>query len=70
MYIDEIQKVPALLNFVHKHIEADQIKFALTGSSARKLTTAAYCLSLDPEPRREGEIRVLPWQHGVREIFA
>lgn len=35
--IDEVQRVPALLNEVHRLIEAKQIKFLLTGSSARKL---------------------------------
>lgn len=35
--IDEVQRVPALLNHVHKIIEKNKIKFALTGSSARKL---------------------------------
>ena len=35
--IDEIQKVPALLNEVHRLIEAKKIKFILTGSSARAL---------------------------------
>lgn len=35
--IDEIQKVPKLLDIVHEIIESKKIKFALTGSSARKL---------------------------------
>jgi len=35
--IDEIQKLPLLLDEVHKMIEEDKIVFALTGSSARKL---------------------------------
>jgi len=35
--IDEIQKVPKLLDLVHKSIESEKIYFALTGSSARKL---------------------------------
>lgn len=35
--IDEIQKVPKLLNLVHYHIENSSVRFALTGSSARKL---------------------------------
>ena len=35
--IDEVQKVPKLLDVVHHEIESRQIKFALTGSSARKL---------------------------------
>ena len=35
--IDEIQRVPNLLNYVHKLIEDKKYIFALTGSSARKL---------------------------------
>src|SRR3990167_9323731 len=35
--IDEIQKVPKLLDLVHELIESYQVKFVLTGSSARKL---------------------------------
>jgi predicted AAA+ superfamily ATPase len=34
---DEIQRLPKLLNYVHLLIEERKIKFALTGSSARKL---------------------------------
>ncbi len=35
--IDEIQKAPKLLDIVHQQIESSHFKFALTGSSARKL---------------------------------
>jgi len=35
--IDEIQRLPDLLNEVHRLIEAHRIRFLLTGSSARKL---------------------------------
>lgn len=35
--IDEIQRVPALLNEVHRLIEQKKISFVLTGSSARSL---------------------------------
>ncbi|MBU1991700.1 ATP-binding protein, partial [Patescibacteria group bacterium] len=35
--IDEVQRVPALLNEVHRLIESRRLKFILTGSSARKL---------------------------------
>ncbi len=37
VFIDEVQKVPALLNVVHKLIEEKHFKFALSGSSSRKL---------------------------------
>ncbi len=35
--IDEVQRVPQLLNEVHRLIESRRLRFALTGSSARKL---------------------------------
>jgi len=35
--IDEIQKIPALLDEVHRLIESRKLKFILTGSSPRKL---------------------------------
>ncbi len=35
--IDEIQRIPELLNEVHRLIEKEKINFVLTGSSARKL---------------------------------
>lgn len=37
--IDEVQKIPSLLDLVHRIIEKTKIKFALTGSSARRLKT-------------------------------
>lgn len=37
IWIDEVQKVPALLDEVHRLIETKGWKFALSGSSARKL---------------------------------
>jgi predicted AAA+ superfamily ATPase len=39
--IDEVQKVPALLDVVHHEIESRGVLFALTGSSARKLRRGA-----------------------------
>ncbi len=38
--VDEVQRIPALLNEVHRFIEERQLRFALLGSSARKLKTA------------------------------
>lgn len=38
--IDEVQKVPRILDAVHQLIEKYKVKFALTGSSARKLKRA------------------------------
>jgi predicted AAA+ superfamily ATPase len=39
--VDEIQKIPALLDEVHRLIEKRRIRFLLTGSSARKLRHGA-----------------------------
>ncbi|MFA4874059.1 MAG: DUF4143 domain-containing protein [bacterium] len=39
--IDEVQKLPRLLDIVHQQIETSPVKFALTGSSARKLKRGA-----------------------------
>ncbi len=39
--LDEIQKIPGLLDVVHREIERGRFKFALTGSSARKLKRGA-----------------------------
>lgn len=38
--VDEVQRNPALLNEVHRQIEERGVRFALLGSSARKLKTA------------------------------
>jgi predicted AAA+ superfamily ATPase len=42
--IDEVQRLPALLNEVHRFIEKKQFKFVLCGSSARKLKRAGINL--------------------------
>src|SRR4051794_14331175 len=42
--IDEVQRVPALLDEVHRLIESRQLRFVLTGSSARKLRRAGVNL--------------------------
>lgn len=39
--IDEVQKIPKLLDVVHDLIESESYKFVLTGSSARKLKRGA-----------------------------
>ncbi len=39
--IDEVQKVPKLLNVAHLLIESKKQKFVLSGSSARKLKSGA-----------------------------
>lgn len=59
--IDEIQKVPALLDEVHRLIELRRLRFGLTGSSARKLRRRgvnllagrALSISMHPLTRRE-----------------
>ena len=42
--IDEVQKIPALLDEVHRLIEEAGYKFLLTGSSARKLRSGGVNL--------------------------
>jgi predicted AAA+ superfamily ATPase len=37
VFVDEIQRLPSILNDVHRFIEERKLKFILTGSSARKL---------------------------------
>lgn len=44
VWVDEIQVLPQLLNEVHWAIEKKQLKFALSGSSARKLKKAGVNL--------------------------
>lgn len=41
VFIDEIQKIPKLLDIVHRETERGYLNFALTGSSARKLKRGA-----------------------------
>ena len=42
--VDEIQRLPNLLNEVHRHIEDRRLNFALIGSSARKLKASGVNL--------------------------
>ncbi len=59
--LDEVQKVPALLDVVHQLIESTDVKFALTGSSAQKLKRGsanllagrAFLNTLYPSTHRE-----------------
>jgi predicted AAA+ superfamily ATPase len=59
--IDEVQKVPALLDEVHRLIEGRKLRFALTGSSARSvrrrgvnlLAGRAVTLAMHPLTARE-----------------
>lgn len=44
VFVDEIQRLPGLLNEVHRLIEKKKLKFAMTGSSARKLRRAGVNL--------------------------
>ena len=44
VFVDEIQRLPGLLNEVHRHIEGSGLRFILTGSSARKLKRAGVNL--------------------------
>lgn len=44
VFVDEIQRLPGLLNEVHRLIEKKKLKFAMSGSSARKLRKAGVNL--------------------------
>lgn len=57
--IDEVQKIPKLLDVVHQGIQKHQIKFALTGSSARKLRRGASNLL----GGRASEFHIHPFTH-------
>ena len=57
--IDEIQRVPELLNEVHQLIENKQIRFLLTGSSARKLKRQG--VNLLAGRVRQAELFPLSW---------
>lgn len=50
--IDEVQRVPALLNEVHRAIESSRRRFVLLGSSARRLTTGSTNLLAGRAVRR------------------
>lgn len=50
--IDEIQRLPQLLNEVHLQLEEKRLRFALTGSSARKLRTKGVNLLAGRAVRR------------------
>ena len=65
--LDEIQRVPELLNEVHRLIEARRLKFALTGSSARKLRRGGFdllaglaLLRAEPPPVHGGRAPFVP----------
>jgi predicted AAA+ superfamily ATPase len=51
--IDEVQRLPALLNAVHRLIEEQGLRFALTGSSARKLRRGGVNLLAGRALRKE-----------------
>lgn len=59
--IDKIQKLPELLDEVHRLIETKGMKFLLTGSSARKLRKGGVNLLGAARRRAEGV-----WPHGHR----
>ncbi len=74
IFIDEIQRVPELLNEVHRLIEEDKtLKFILTGSSARKLKRGsanllagrAFSYHLYPLTSRE-----LNFQFSIKEMLS
>jgi len=50
--VDEIQRLPGLLNVVHQKIETRRLRFALSGSSARKLRRSGVNLLAGRAARR------------------
>lgn len=51
--VDEIQRLPGLLNEVHRFMESHRLRFVLSGSSARKLRRAGTNLLAGRALRRE-----------------
>lgn len=51
--VDEVQRLPALLNAIHRAIEESGLRFVLLGSSARKLKAAGINLLAGRAVRRE-----------------
>ena len=71
--IDEVQKVPEILDEVHRLIERKRLRFSLTGSSARKLKRkgvnllAGRALTLRMHPLTVGELdRDFDLRHSLR----
>jgi predicted AAA+ superfamily ATPase len=50
--VHEVQRLPSLLNEVHRHIEERELRFVLCGSSARRLKTAGTNLLAGRAVRR------------------
>ncbi len=63
--IDEVQRIPLLLNEVHRLIEENHIKFLLTGSSARKLKRGGANLLAG----RAREAKLFPLTYHEIEMF-
>lgn len=59
--IDEVQRLPNLLNEVHRAIENKQLKFVLTGSSSRKLRRSGVNL-LGGRAGKKIMFPLTPWE--------
>jgi uncharacterized protein len=66
--VDEIQRLPGLLNQVHRFIEEKKLRFVLLGSSARKLKTAGTNL-LAGRALRRNMFPLVPEELGKRFLF-
>ena len=69
--VDEVQKIPALLDEVHRLIESRGVQFVLTGSSARKLRGGGVNLLPSRGRNLRREYRSVPhvpghWRSGWR----
>lgn len=61
--VDKVQRIPSLLNEVHRHIEERGIRFALLGSNARKPKTSGTNLLAGRALRK---VHVPPYRHRTR----
>ena len=66
--IDEVQRIPTLLNEVHRLIEERGLRFALLGSSVRKLKTAGTNL-LAGRANRKAMYPLVPQEFGADFIL-
>lgn len=68
--LDEIQKVPELLNVVHATIESpDRRRFVLTGSSARKLRRGGVNLYRGTVRERQGRTWIVRVDEFLRSLI-
>ncbi len=70
VWIDEIQRIPELLNEVHYGIEKLKLKFALSGSSARKLRKAGTLPLIYSAPSKKQQLQAYVHSYLREEVQA